>query len=100
MMPPASRTPPGRGVILGAGAAVVFVVLIGADFYSGETPAFADIVGYMLISAILSPLGAAAVAMKAGWTKQGAPSRVPAVVVVLIVVGMIVALVVGQTAGE
>jgi hypothetical protein len=84
------QTRPNRAIIVGAGALLVFVILVGADFYTGQAPTVRDIVGYAAISAVLSPLGAVAIASQGGLTRdERGPTRVPMFVVVVVMLAML-----------
>jgi hypothetical protein len=94
---PVSRQP-GRALLLGAGTAFMFIVMLGSDLYLDRVPTLREVAGYLALSLVLSPLGALVIALKGGWIHQRYGWQLVIGLVVVVVVGILVAWLIGAAA--
>ena len=87
---PVSRQP-GRALLLGAGTAFWFVVMVGSDLYLDRVPTLREVGDYLALSLAMSPLGALVIALKGGWIQQRYGRQLLIGLVIVVVVGILAA---------
>lgn len=80
---------PGPALLLGAGTAFCFVVMVGGDVYLDRIPTLREVAGYLASSLVMSPVGASLIAVKGGWGQQRIARQFVIGIVVVVVVGLL-----------
>src|SRR5687768_7325607 len=91
---PISRQP-GRALLLGAGTALMFVTMVGSEFYLGRVPSLREVAEYFALSLVMAPLGALVIALKGGWIQQRYGPQLLRGLIVVVVLGILVAWLIG-----
>lgn len=89
---------PGPALLLGAGTAFWFVVLVGGDLYLDRVPTLREVAGYLALSLAMSPLGASLIALKGGWGQERYGRELVIGIVVVVVVGILAVWLIGAAA--
>jgi hypothetical protein len=79
------------GVFLAAGWLFCFVMMVGAEFYASRTPTLKEVGGYAFLSAVLSPMGAIAIALKGGWLQNRYGKQIALALVAVVLLGILAA---------
>jgi hypothetical protein len=89
---------PGPALLLGAGTAFWFVVVVGGDLYLDRIPTLRELADYLAFSLVMSPVGASLIALKGGWGQQRIGRQFLIGSAVVVVVGTLATWLIGMAA--